>query len=223
MCKAKNITKLLLQEKQRIGFNNHDKDSVNECQVENCDDCKKEICFENDFISTCKICELTICIDCKEITLCDLCWDSFCKDCRNTVEVDRFVYCIDCKVSQENEFYKFLLKGDHKVIDKLLNTKAYSQSFIDIMFINSIFHYNTKIISFLFDLVSNQNVSLTLAFNSFIASRSFNTINDYKVLKFLLTNSGRRTLTQANNYFTNHPEFKYSSDIIEYIELLSSN
>lgn len=220
MCQANNMTQLLLQEKKKYGFNNHDQNSINDCEIGNCEYCKNEICFENDFISTCKLCKLSICIDCKEVTLCDLCWDSFCKDCRDTLEVDKFVYCINCKVSQENEFYHFLLKGDSEKINKLLNTKAYSQSFIDIMFINSIFHYNIKIISFLFDMVSNQNVYLTIAFKSFIASGSFNTINDYTVLKFLLSNSTRNILNQSNNYFSNHPEYKYSGDIIEYIELL---
>jgi len=221
MCKANNMTQLLLQEKKKYGFNNHDQISINDCEIGNCEYCKKEICFENDFISTCKLCKLYICIDCKEVTLCDLCWDSFCKDCRETLDVDKFVYCINCKVSQENEFYHFLLKGDSKKINKLLNTKAYSQSFIDIMFINSIFHYNIKIISFLFDIVSNQNVYLTIAFNSFIASGSFNTLKDYTVLKFLLSNSTRNILNQSNNYFSNHPKYKYSGDIIEYIELVN--
>src|SRR6476620_3997390 len=196
MCKANNMTQLLLQEKKKYGFNNHDQISINDCEIGNCEYCKKEICFENDFISTCK---LYICIDCKEVTLCDLCWDSFCKDCRETLDVDKFVYCINCKVSQENEFYHFLLKGDSKKINKLLNTKAYSQSFIDIMFINSIFHYNIKIISFLFDIVSNQNVYLTIAFNSFIASGSFNTLNDYTDLKLLLSTSTRNILKKNKN------------------------
>src|SRR6476620_1910787 len=199
MCKANNMTQLLLQEKKKYGFNNHDQISINDCEIGNCEYCKKEICFENDFISTCKLCKLYICIDCKEVTLCDLCWDSFCKDCRETLDVDKFVYCINCKVSQENEFYHFLLKGDSKKINKLLNTKAYSQSFIDIMFINSIFHYNIKIISFLFDIVSNQNVYLTIAFNSFIASGSFNTLNDYTDLKLLLSTSTRNILKKNKN------------------------
>lgn len=220
MCKAINITNLSLNDKKKHGFTTHDNDSINDCEIGNCEFCKKEICFENDFISTCSLCELDICIDCKEINYCDICWGSFCKDCLETVKIEEYMYCLPCKENQEIEFYKLVLKSDLNSVKELLNINVYSQSFIDIMFINSIFHYNIQIISLLFDRVSNQNVSLKLAFNSFIVNRSFNSINEYKVLKFLLANSGQSLLNQILNFFLGHPEYKYTNDIIEYIETI---
>lgn len=214
MCKATNITQVLLQDKKKYGFIDH----VNDCEIGNCDFCKKELCWEADFITSCELCKLDICIDCRQTDTCDICYKSFCKDCRTTIQVDEFVYCIECKLFEENEFYNFLCKNDSIAIERLLNENVYSQSFIDIMFINSIFHYNIQIISWLFDRVSSQSLYLKLAFNSCIASRAFNTQKEYNVVKFLLSNSEIPILNQCINYFVNHPEYKYTNDILEYIE-----
>lgn len=221
MCKANNITQTLLNEKKHCGFNKHDMDNLSECEIGNCNECKKEICWENDYISACQMCKLEICIDCKEITLCDLCFGSFCKSCRPTVEINDFTFCVDCNTNQENEFYYCIVKGNYTMTMKLLEKNYYSSTFIDIMFINSLHYHNLKIISLLFENLSNQNGYTCMAFNSFITrGPSINNKNDYIVLKFLLTKSSRSILQQSINYFTNHPEYKISNDILEFIDMI---
>lgn len=217
MCKAKDLTRHTTANIYKRHLVHRFYETENDCEISDCEICKKNICWENDEISHCFACKKDYCIDCKKLYFCDICEESFCTECKETIELDSIIYC---RVCQENSWFPLFdaayNKNDFETVKYLLERKHYPDEVIDACYVNSIMTFDLKIISLLMEYTSNYHLYNETAVQTF-GTFAVTTQLQKKVAKFLIDKIEKRFVLEnlAEKIYENN----INDDLVEYIEL----